>query len=456
MFAEKGYSFIKLFFSILTSLVFSSFGFSQNEIVPEVIRSCYVDSLQVDAGLGFDEYLWSNGDTTQITWIFETGEYSINVVQGDTIDITEDFYVLILDAFILQNDTSIKCSDTILLQGSNPDYDYLWLPEQFENDSIFVYPRDNQIYYAEITDPDSSFIYCLDSINIDVETIIQIDTVLQLGMGCPDENKAKIRVEASGGYLPYEYDWPPEAIYLYEDPSFAIGLTDGNKTITITDSIGCFIEHEFEVKAFPIPDLELFADPKDTVYIQKPYITFSYENPIYDSTGADTFYVESWQWNFGDSIKSTLSNPTHTFKKAKEYAVILNFTTYMGCKSKDTIIITVKPVDLVVPSAITPNGDGANDKFVIFEPSGSGGNSGGSPFKAGDDDAIDLSEYYISNKLIIFNRWGEKVYKADNYENDWDGGGLQDGTYFYIFIAVGEFETREYKGAFMIFNGNTY
>ncbi|MCF8367942.1 MAG: gliding motility-associated C-terminal domain-containing protein [Bacteroidales bacterium] len=444
---------MKLYISIIASLFITIAGLSQNVIVPEIIRSCYVDSLLVDAGPGYNQYLWSNGDTTQSTWINETGDYSITVT--DTIETSEDFHVLILDAYVTQSDTSIKCADTIMLKGSDFYYDYFWLPDVLEEDSIFVFPRESTLYYAQISDPDSSEVYCIDSVKVNVETILLMDTVMQLGMGCPGEKKAKIQVGVSGGYPPYQYDWPAEAIVLFEDPSFAIGLTDGTKNITVTDSIGCFLNYEFEVKAFPIPELELYADPKDTVYIQKPYITFSYENPVYDSTGADTFYVESWVWNFGDSLKSTLSNPTHTYKKAKQYTVVLNYTTFLGCNSKDTIVVVVKPIDLSVPMAITPNGDNSNDKFVIFESSssGGGGSGGSTAFKAVGDDVIDLNEYFLSNTLIIFNRWGEKVYEKENYENDWDGGGLQDGTYFYIFRTIGEFETRDYKGSFMIFNG---
>ena len=45
--------------------------------------------------------------------------------------------------------------------------------------------------------------------------------------------------------------------------------------------------------------------------------------------------------------------------------------------------------------------------------------------------------------LSIFNRWGNKVYEQDNYENNWDGrvnvnsmqfgtGKLPEGTYYYV------------------------
>ena len=73
-----------------------------------------------------------------------------------------------------------------------------------------------------------------------------------------------------------------------------------------------------------------------------------------------------------------------------------------------------------IPEGFSPNGDGINDYFVI-----------------------DGMEYYPNSTLIIFNRWGDKVYESTNYQNNWNGknifgvtfGGedLPIGTYFYIF-----------------------
>src|SRR5690606_30444886 len=69
------------------------------------------------------------------------------------------------------------------------------------------------------------------------------------------------------------------------------------------------------------------------------------------------------------------------------------------------------PVDatLHIPNVFTPNGDGLNDRFVIKN----------------------LLQYQ-GRELIVVNRWGNQVFKSDNYNNDWDGGSLAEGTYYYI------------------------
>ena len=76
----------------------------------------------------------------------------------------------------------------------------------------------------------------------------------------------------------------------------------------------------------------------------------------------------------------------------------------------------VKPqqITIEVPNAITPNEDGKNDALVI-----------------------DNIEKYPQNELIIFNRWGDILYKAKPYANDWNGTNQQgqplpEGTYYYL------------------------
>ncbi|NJL74429.1 MAG: gliding motility-associated C-terminal domain-containing protein [Saprospiraceae bacterium] len=71
-----------------------------------------------------------------------------------------------------------------------------------------------------------------------------------------------------------------------------------------------------------------------------------------------------------------------------------------------------------LPNSITPNGDGKNDQLIF-------------------DIILDGTEQFPDNQIIIFNRWGDIVYEAIPYQNDWDGKNekgqdLPQGTYYYI------------------------
>jgi len=105
-------------------------------------------------------------------------------------------------------------------------------------------------------------------------------------------------------------------------------------------------------------------------------------------------------------------------------SLIYEITDADGETSKATVYLDVIPddnPDIKIPDGFSPNGDGINDHFVI-----------------------ESIENYPNNTIVIINRWGNKVYEAGPYSNDWDGinkfgvnvGGviLPEGTYFYILI----------------------
>lgn len=445
------------FYFILLAFVMSLVGYGQNVIFPDSIRSCHVDSLLLNAGGGYDTYTWSTGATTPTAWINFSGDYSLTVTQGDTVTQTDNFYVVLISAGIGEEQLNIPCGDTIQLNGTDPQFSYTWTPGQLTTNSIVVYPRDTTMYYATIVDPVISYHYCIDSALVMVAPIIVVDSTIQSGTGCPGENKAKIKLEVSGGYGPLEYVWPAEAIPLFEDPSFAIGLTDGDKVVVISDTIGCFLNHEFTVKAHRIPSMDLYSDPSDTIFLQNPHVSFSFENPLYDSLNVDTFALAWFEWDFGDSTRSNLPNPSHVYQTDGSFTIELNFRTFYECAGTDTLSLIVRPVDLLIPAVITPNGDYLNDIFEIWEGTGGGGDEEEdekSSYKSTQSlDPIDLNKYYLSNTLIIFNRWGEKVYEVDNYQNDWDGGGVSGGMYYYVLQCVGEHRTDEFKGSLLILDG---
>jgi len=80
-----------------------------------------------------------------------------------------------------------------------------------------------------------------------------------------------------------------------------------------------------------------------------------------------------------------------------------------------TVYIDILCEDLTIFNGFSPNEDGINDFFTI---------SG--------------IESFRTNKISIFNRWGNQIYYKEGYTNDngwdgtWQGKELPDGTYFYL------------------------
>jgi gliding motility-associated-like protein/uncharacterized repeat protein (TIGR01451 family) len=91
--------------------------------------------------------------------------------------------------------------------------------------------------------------------------------------------------------------------------------------------------------------------------------------------------------------------------------------------------VSTAPTCLTVYNEFTPNGDGLNEVFVI-----------------------DCIENYPNNKLEVFNRYGNPVFKTVSYKNDWDGTANVDGvvrrneklpvgTYYYVLEVDGVAKT---------------
>lgn len=94
--------------------------------------------------------------------------------------------------------------------------------------------------------------------------------------------------------------------------------------------------------------------------------------------------------------------------------------------------------DITIPRFISPNGDGKNDELVIKNLS-----------------------FYPNNKLEIFNRYGNLVYQAEPYLNNWDGTvnintgvnqvigstneTLPSATYFFV-LDLGVEDLKPYTG----------
>jgi len=83
----------------------------------------------------------------------------------------------------------------------------------------------------------------------------------------------------------------------------------------------------------------------------------------------------------------------------------------------DPTVVEVKGIE--INTLFTPNEDGVNDTWVVH------------------------GITHFPNRVEVYNRWGNLVYKAENYKNDWDGRAnvphvmgrgqyLPAGTYYYI------------------------
>jgi gliding motility-associated-like protein len=136
--------------------------------------------------------------------------------------------------------------------------------------------------------------------------------------------------------------------------------------------------------------------------------------------------ISSWKWNFDYPNKSMIDSATNAnpftirYSKYGEKNILLTITDKDNCSDQQIVkILVIKDYD--VPNIFTPNKDGQNDNFELFD----------TIFKSYD--------------LLVFNRWGNKVFEQNKAIGTflWDGTNkskspVENGQYFYY--LVGEFD----------------
>ena len=144
---------------------------------------------------------------------------------------------------------------------------------------------------------------------------------------------------------------------------------------------------------------------------------------------ADGTYPVTWTPTTGLTFLGTdrlrpLASPTVT-------------TTYTlsagagGCADSDEVTVTVRP-PIRIPNAFTPNGDGRDDTWQI-----------------------EFIEQFPDNTVTVFNRWGNRIFSADNYSraNEWrgdiNGSPAPVGTYYYVVVTKGPLG-KSYSGSITV------
>ena len=370
--------------------------------------------------------------------------------------------------------------EEISLEVSDKSYDYTYQWYKNGNEiidetdfNLNITATENNVTYSVKVTNNQTGEECNSEITVTIMNEFEIEFE-QTQLTCSNNNaengqNAKVIANATGeGYESFSYEWESsngENIWTNpSNPQEAIGLKAWKEyTVYVTgytaSGDSCVQSATFTPRAYPNPMLEIISNPKDTAYIQNPYVKFTFEGDV------DSIEYNSWSWAFFDNpdnlneITSTsiLREPTNVYyqesKASQPFRIELNVKSVdYGCDTTFSSNIIVLPVKLKIPNVFTPNGDGINDFFIIDNDPTAGTGDGKEETTRGfeHESYNPLRDYYLRTELTIFNRWGRVVYKSSDYRNDWDGGNLPDGTYFYVLECVGERDNHRYQGSVAI------
>ncbi|MCD6013442.1 MAG: hypothetical protein K0Q79_3304 [Flavipsychrobacter sp.] len=209
---------------------------------------------------------------------------------------------------------------------------------------------------------------------------------------CNGDSNGSINITVSGGTGPYVYSWSNGATVATQT-----GLPAGLYSVQVTDAgINCTGNLNVAIVAPAVMEVDGTATND---LCDKGIGTISIS-----VTGGETPY--SYLWSFNDVRKNV------TGLTAGTYTVTV--TDKNQCKKMFSATVNADfCAEITIHDVITPNGDGLNDMWVIEG----------------------LSNY-TGNSVQLFDKWGDLVYRAERYMNDFSGtgigGDLPDGTYFYL------------------------
>jgi gliding motility-associated-like protein len=282
----------------------------------------------------------------------------------------------------------------ITVNGGTFPFSFNWTDGMTTEDHI-NYPTG--IYSVTVTDAQGCLLQFTDTILSN--SSIGLSAVIN-DVKCNGGNSGAIDITVLNSTPPLVYNWSNGSTT--EDLS---QLPAGIYSLSVTDSNSCSISMDFIIAESPLLDIDISSAVHQNGFNVSTHNGNDGSVDLLISGGTPPYSIV---WNTGDTINN-LSGLA-----AGNYMVVV--TDGNGCTANAIINLT-EPLQLVMPTGYTPNGDGRNDNFIIKG-----------------------IEAYPDNEILIYNRWGNIVFDEMGYANDWNGTNnsgeeLPDGTY-YVVVAI--------------------
>ncbi len=219
-----------------------------------------------------------------------------------------------------------------------------------------------------------------------------------------DDNDGQATAILTGGNPPYSFEWVLNNVTISND-SIITGLSADLYSLIVGDALGCDTQFNFTIFNIGSPEVEILTPTPQTIFPGQTVEMFT----------AVSIPTVTYEWTPATNITCTdCSAPVGSPTTTTTYRLIVVDTTTLCVDTAYMTIVVKDEKNFFVPNVITPNGDGINDTWRIVE----------------------LQEVFPDHELVIVNRWGDEVFRAKNYNNDWggtyNGKKLPDGTYYYI------------------------
>lgn len=305
----------------------------------------------------------------------ETGVYNVKLTvwYNDIASIYSDkIKIISLPKINLGKDTTFCNTSNYIINAYSKHLNYIW--NTASTDSAILVNQSNS-YWCTV---ENVYTGCKnsDTINIIFSNIPEIE----LGNDTSFCKNTSFNIDAF--HTGYSYIWQDNST----NSCFKTD-TAGVFLVRVKNSDAC---ENSDTIILSIKYIPRFAFIKDTIICENSSFILA---PNLD---ADVEYI--WQ----DESKET------SFLVNNEGVYKLTSSNICGNWSDSINVATRYCGDIYIPNVFTPTNDGVNELFKI---------------KGIEYDVWDLK---------IYSRWGELVFHASDYKNEWNGGSLSPTVYYYI------------------------
>jgi len=260
----------------------------------------------------------------------------------------------------------------------------------------------------------------------------RIDVVSLTDPSCPGNSDGSVLVDIVNLTGALSCAWVDENGELVTNNCNLLGQTAGSYTLTVTDELNMSVMESFTlIDPSPIDILSVdtlcFSDGASDGEIE---VNFTGGAGSYSIVQTDAGSIDGTSiFNLGQGVV------TFTAQDAEGCQSTFSFT-FDGCQDgggPPVIPPTGGPTDCdVVSTIISPNGDGTNESFII-------------------GCLNDPANAATVNDLAVYNRWGQLVFNANNYDNSWNGTDmngdeLDEGGYMWVFIIGPPTQREIFRG----------
>ena len=393
-------------------------------------------SLKVDVNFGAIpfKYKWSTSETTITIKNLCAGTYTVTVSDAKdstctasyTFNQPEKIGIVVSDSTCAQQNTSTGANNINVTGGTKP-YQYEWRQGSASGSIVSTTEDLANVaagqYYLKVTDKNGCTNTYLATITTcpvtgkDPTVVLNVDPKNGAGTTCKGTCDGKITAVVSDGKQPFTYKWSHNGNL---NSNIADNLCAGTYTVTVTDA------NQKTAKA-----TTTVTEPSGLV-INFRKIGCASNNLAKDGqyeaviSGGTKPYTYQWCNNETGNVASALEAGTCS----------ITVTDANGCSQKETFTVCNQEAPkgdcFKGRLAISPNGDGLNDNLEISC----------------------ILDY--ENSLHIYDRWGNLVWSAIDYTNqfvgiDKDGNRLNEGTYMYVLVIKQAGKNDEvYKGTVTI------